>query len=326
MAWSPSDDPWGTGMLVSGGLWGLAFAVLLVRRSPLRPPPNGAATLMSLSASGFIVCAALGAMAVQPAPSSASANAANGTTAAGTETKDTKEEEEDAPPKQSDAAASEEPAPPDDGTNPTVNGADPASKPKPAALPEPAPIPATGPERRAAVRKVLRDARDVYESTEDCKRAEEVGRAWKAIAALPNDTHSELVRSVVRRLEACRRQVRWTTTYAVHRDRVDARDAFVDTLKDRLAKTHDIRAAVKLSGNDHERIRIGSGSFDDAKVSAVMTDAFKGELARLGFDQVVIARPGQAWKETLEPRSESSYVDDELTPYGLASKLTLSPE
>lgn len=324
MAWSPSDDPWGTGMLVSGGLWGLAFIVLLVRRSPLRPPPSGAAALMSLSASGFIACAVLGAMAVQPAPSSASADAADETNAASTDTKD-----EEAAPRQPDAPPGEEPTSPDGGSEPTPETAgDEAAtpKPKPVALPEPDPIPAAGPERRTAVRKVLRDARKVYESTKDCKRAEAVGRVWKAVAALPDDTHSERVRAVVRRLEACRRQVRWTTTYAVHRGRVDARDAFVDTLKARLAKSHDIRAAVKLSGDDHERMRIGSGSFDDAKVSAVMTDAFKDELAGLGFERVVIARPGQTWKETLEPRSESSYVDDELSPYGLAAKLTLSPE
>lgn len=320
MAWSPSDDPWGTGMLVSGGLWGLSFIVLLVRRSPLRPPPSGAAALMSLSASGFIACAVLGAMAVQPAPSSASADANEETNAASTDANDTPEE--GAPSKQPDA----EPASPDDGSEPTAGGVAPTSKPKAVALPEPDPIPASGPERRTAVRKVLRDARKVYESTKDCKRAEEVGRVWKAVAALPDDTHSERVRAVARRLEACRRQVRWATTYAVHRGRVDARDAFVDTLKARLAKSHDIRAAVKLSGDDHERIRIGSGSFDDAKVSAVMTDAFKGELAGLGFERVVIARPGQTWKETLEPKSESSYVDDELAPYGLAGKLTLSPE
>ena len=323
MAWSPSDDPWGTGMLVSGGLWGLAFIVLLVRRSPLRPPPSGAASVMSLSATGFVVCAALGAMAV-PAPSSAAAEDGDPATAA---------KEASADPATPSKPPSDDPSP--SGDSPVADeGADakpdatpePKSQPTPVALPEPDPIPASGPERRTAVRKVLRDARKVYESTKDCKRAEPVGRVWKAVAALPEDTHSERVRAVARRLEACRRQVRWTTTYAVHRSRVDARDAFVDTLQKRLAESHDIRAAIKLSGEDHERMRIGSGSFDDAKVSAVMTDAFKAELAGLGFERVVVARPGQTWKETLEPKSESDYVDDELAPYGLANKLTLHAE
>jgi hypothetical protein len=318
MAWSPSDDPWGTGMMVSAGLWGLAFIVLLVRRSA-GSTPNGAAGLMSLGATGFIACAALGAMEVQPAPNTTASAAASESTA-----------ESEPEPKPADKPAAD--AAPTDAAEPTEAGTEPEpttetqpSKPPPVALPEPDPIPASGPERRTAVRKVLRDARKVYESTKDCKRAEPVGRAWKAIAALPEDTRSERVRAVVRRLEACRRQVRWTTTYAVHRGRVDARDAFVETLKARLAKSHDIRAAIKLTGDDHERIRVGSGSFDDAKVSAVMTDAFKSELAGLGFERVVIARPGQTWKETLDPKSESAYVDDALAPYGLAGKLTLDP-
>ncbi|MCR9160466.1 MAG: hypothetical protein ACE37F_27605 [Nannocystaceae bacterium] len=313
MAFSPSEDPWGTGMLVSGGLWALAFLVLLVRRSPLRPPPSGAASLMSLSAIGFIACALLGATAqpAEPAPGSASADEASAEAESG---------DQDASPSPDEKTPSGDEATP----QPTDAAEAPEAKPTVAALPEPDPIPASGPERRAAVRKVLRDARKVYESTRDCKRVEPVGRAWKAIAALPEDTHSERVRAVVRRLEACRRQVRWTTTYAVHRKRVDARDAFVDTLVARIAKSHDVRAAVKLSGDDHERIRIGGGNFDDALVSALMTDAFKDELAGLGFESVVVARPGKTWREALEPRSESAYVDDALTPYGLEAKLTLS--
>lgn len=314
MAWSPSDDPWGTGMLVSGGLWSLAFIVLLVRRSPLRPPPSGAAGLMSLSATGFVACAVLGAMEVQSAPLSASAEGADETSAASADANDVE-------------------APTALANAPEANGADakPDSdvtrpSPSPVALSEPDPLPASGPARRTAVRKILRDARNVYESPRDCKRVEPVGRVWKALAALPNDAQTERVRAVVRRLEACRRQVRWTTTYAVHRRRVDARDAFVDTLEARLAKSHDIRTVVKLSGDDHERVRIGSGTFDDAKVSAVMTDAFKDELTELGFERVVMARPGQTWKETLDPKNESSYVDAELAPYGLASKLTLRSE
>jgi|GEM_PF-2388460 len=299
-------------MLASGAVYGITFGLMLLRYRS-RKDARGAAILASLGGIAFFGCAVLGAMeGTRPAPKPA----ADPTTPAKVVVADPTPEPTPAqdPPSEPDADTPDAPAQP--------------SEPEPVepALPPAEALPASGPERRAAIRNVLRNARLVYEDEKDCKSAEAVGRAWRDVSALPAEAHTARVSAVVKRLEKCRRQVRWATTYVVHRDRVAARDAFEKSLGKRLKDDHGINTAIKVSGDQHERIRVGSGAIDDTLASAIMTPAFEKELGALGFELVVLASPKKTWKTRPEIRSESSYVDAELEPYGLHRKLTLQRE
>lgn len=302
MAWNPGDDPWGLGLMASGAVFGTALLVSLVRRTP------GPTWATGLGASAFLVCAGLGAM--QPTSTAASSTEAAPEAAAAATPEPTTESP---PAKKADeaAAAAEDPPPP-----PPKENAVPS-------MPAPPPLPTDATERRAAIRKVLRNARKVYESEKDCKRPEALGPAWAAVAAIPEDARNARTTAVARRLEACRRQARWATSYTVHRDRVAARDAFDETLSKRMKDRHDLSVSIVVSGKDHERIRIGSGGFDDASIGSIADDALLQELADLGFERAVFASPKKSWKHALKPRAESTYVDDALEPYGLHRKLAL---
>lgn len=304
MAWSPADDPWGAGLLASGAVFGASLLLALVRRTP------GPTWMTGLGASAFLVCAGLGAQ--QPAPSPDRPATQDGTPTRAADVSDTQPA---APPKPQPKDGPAEPPPPE------PEAEEPPAAPG-SAIPTPAPLPASGAERRAAIRSVLRNARLTYESDENCKQPEALGKAWAAVAALPEEAQTPRAGAVVKRLEACRRKTRWATTYTVHRDRVAARDAFEDILKKRLSTQHQVTASIVVSGKDHERIRVGSGAFDDATVARILDDALEAELAELGFERAVFASPSKSWKTKLKPQPESAYVDAVLEPYGLHRKLS----
>ena len=299
----PSDDLWGAGMLASSVLWSAALLGVAVR-TVARRATDTAAGLLTLGATGFLVCAALGAMQEVATPSSTAAAAT------------AEPEPHDAPKPDAERGAGPDPRP-DTVPEPP--------RPPSSAIPDAAPLPTDPAERRAAIRAVLRDARGVYEDVDDCKDAAAVGRVWKALDALPEEARTARAEAVARRLDACRRQVRWATMFVVHRDRLAAREAFADVLAERLADAHDLDAQVKTFGNEHERLRVGSGALDEALAGAILTDALEAEAAALGFDSVTLARPGKSWREPLTPRLDAAVVDEALAPYGLDRPLKLSP-
>ncbi len=312
MAWIPSEDPWGIAMIASGAVFGISLVIVNARRMAIRSR-TGPVMMTGLAAAAFLACAAMGTLqrVAQGPTEPAAASEEPAAEAAGpddTAQDPPAEDEADAPPAQDDAA-------PDDKTPPARNSA----------LEPTEPLPSDDGERQTAIRKVLRSARSVYESQKDCKDAKAVGQAWAQVAGIPQDARSSRVKAVARKLEGCRKQVRWATAYNVHRDRVAGRDAFEDTLKKRLQDAHSINASIALTGDDHQRIRVGSGSFDEAIVAKIVTQALKDELSGLGFERVVLADAKQSWRTDLEPRPEAEYVAEELTPYGLDDKLTFSP-
>lgn len=306
MIWSPSDDPWGAGMLVSSVWWGAAL-LAVAARSLSRRSTDIPAGLMTFGATSFLVCAALGAMQAPRTPEPRPAASSESETAAA------EPSPEQAPEPEAEPKAPEAPAPPT------------APPPPASVVPEPPPLPTDDAERRTAIRNVLRNARLVYEDEEACKDPAEVGRVWKALEALPQDARNARAKAVVKRLETCRRQVRWATMFVVHRDRLAAREAFADALRQRLEDDLDLDAQVKTFGKEQERLRVGSGALDDALADAILTEALLAEAAALGFESVTLARPGQTWREPVEPRPDAAVVDETLAPYGLDRPLKLSP-
>lgn len=315
MAWTPSQDPWGVGMLASGAVFGLSLVLVNARRMAIRPR-TGSVLMTGLAASAFLACAAMGTLervgqgpadASSPTDQPAAGAAAEGP-APGTATA------EDIPSPDPDTPA--EPAAENVETPPARNSAlDPTD-----------PLPTDDAARKTAIRKVLRAARSVYESPKQCKDAKAVGQAWAAVAGIPLDARSSRVKAVARKLEGCRKQVRWATAYNIHRDRVGARDAFEDTFKKRLQGAHDINVSIAITGDEHQRIRVGSGGLDEALATKIVTQALEDELTELGFERLVLAATQQSWKTALEPRAEAAYVGDALAPFGLDGKLTFSPE
>lgn len=331
MAWTPSQDPWGIAMLASAAVFGIALVVVNARRMAVRPR-TGPVAMTGAAVVAFLVCAAMGTLErVRQGPAEP---------AAATDESPTDEPPTDEPP--TDAAApdaveapiqapganEESDAAPTEG-EPKDGSAAAGAKTPPArnsALEPTEAIPADDAERRAAIRTVLRTARSVYESQRDCKDAKAVGQAWAGVSSIPVGSRSTRVQAVVRRLEACRRQIRWAIAYTVRRGRVAARDDFEDTLKQRLQDAHGIKASVAITGEDHQRLRVASGSFDEAVVGTVVTESLKDELAELGFERIVLAAFKQSWRTPLQPRPDSGYAGDELAPYGLDAKLAFSPE
>lgn len=316
MAWTPSQDPWGVGMLASGAVFGISLVIVNARRMAIRPR-TGSVMMTGLAASAFLACAAMGTLErvgqgpKDPAPAtdeSVATAAAKGPTAVPAQT-------EAEPPPPDDVEARGDAATNDVETPPARNSAlDPTD-----------PLPTDDAARKTEIRKVLRAARSVYESQKQCKDAKAVGQAWAAVAGIPADDRSSRVKAVARKLEGCRKQVRWATAYNVHRDRVDARDAFENTFKKRLQGAHDINVSIAITGDEHQRIRVGSGGLDEALATKIVTQELQDELTALGFERVVLAATKQSWKTVLEPRPESAYVDDALAPFGLDGKLTFSP-
>jgi len=312
MAWIPSQDPWGIAMIASGAVFGISLVVVNARRMAIRPR-TGPVMMTGLAASAFLACAAMGTLQRvtqgPDEPVAALEEPVADAAAPDTTTDPPSEDEADAPPPEAEDPSDDVPTPPA----------------RDSALEATPPLPSDDAARQTAIRKVLRSARSVYESQKDCKDAKAVGQAWAGVAAIPQDARSSRVKAVARKLEGCRKQVRWATAYNVHRERVAGRDDFEDTLEQRLRDAHDINASIALTGDNHQRIRVGSGGFDEALAAKIVSQALEDELSGLGFERIVLASSKKSWRTALEPRPEAEYVADALAPYGLDAKLTFSP-
>lgn len=340
-------DPWGAAMLGAAALSGIALLFVVVRQFSGGNTRSGG-WVLGLGLLAFLASAGLGTFArleaseppktaargAMPHAADAPPNANEPDTPARANLKPTADAPTaDAP--TADAPSEGEPT----ADAPTADTSKEDDLPKEHPIPEARPtatvantkigsalepveaLPSDPDARKAAIRKVLRDAKIVYEDEQDCKSAAELGQAWAAVSALPSDAPQSRVEVVVRRLEECRRIARWATAYTVHRKRVSARDELKSTLAKRFSDDHKLTAVIKLSGKDHERIRVGSGRLDDTIVATVMTKAMKQELTDLGFELVVLSSGKQTWKTELEPRPESDYITDAMRPYGLHDKL-----
>ncbi len=314
MAWTPGEDPWGIAMLASGAALVTSLLLVNARRMAIRPR-TGPVMMTGLAATAFLACAAMGALerVEQDAADSSTAEDPAGEPAAPEVSVDAAAADPDAP-AEDDADSDDAPASVD------------AAPVRNAALDPVEPFPTGDAQRQTAVRSALRSARSVYESQRDCKDAKSVGQAWAEVAAIPKDARPSRVKTVARKLEACRKRVRGATAYSVRQDRVAARDAFKDDLKQRITDAHGITASIAVTGDGHQRLRVGSGSFDEAMAGTIVAQSLQDELTALGFERIVLAATKQSWRTDLEPRPESAYVADALTPYGLDAPLTLRGE
>ncbi len=327
------NDPWGVAMAATAGASAIGLLLVVARRVAGRNAAAGGWTL-GIGLTAFLGSAGAGALErVEAAPAVAandSAPARGSKTAADASADAPERADDEAPAPSADTPPTTDtpPAPVDE--QPPDSEASPEAPPAPAtpvaagsALDPVEALPTDPAQRRVAIRRALRTAKNVYEDESSCKQAKAVGQAWAQIAALPDDAPKARVDVVVRRLEQCRRSTRWAVAYTVHRDRVDARDAFEKTFAERLEKDYGLRAFIKLSGKNHEKMRVGSGRFDDDVIAKIMTETTKAELAGLGFERVVFASGKKAWPHDLEVRDEDGYVSDALAPYGLRDKLSL---
>ncbi|MEM6290824.1 MAG: hypothetical protein AAGA54_06145 [Myxococcota bacterium] len=321
------NDPWGAAMVATAGVSAVGLLLVVARQVSGRRAAAGGWTL-GLGLTAFLGSAALGTLEQVDAAPAAAAEAPVEARAAAPKTAADASADPVAPKEAPENPAKPDPAPVGEDPTPAVDEPPPTPPEAPAveagsALEPVAALPSDPAARKTAIRKVLRAAKNVYEDETACKQAKAVGQAWAQIAALPDDAPKARADVVVRRLEQCRRSTRWAVAYSVHRDRVDARDAFEETFADRLETDHGLRAFIKLSGKNHEKMRVGSGRFDDDVIAKIMTEATKAELAELGFERVVFASGKKAWPHDLDVRAEDGYVGDVLAPYGLRNKLSL---
>ncbi len=322
----PYLDPWGAAMLGAAALGGLALLMVLVSQLAGRRTVV-AGWLLGLSLFGFLGSAVAGTLErVQYSATNAEtgAESGEGVDADGSDPDGAPHDSGASPPPGADTGESGDSA--DAEANTKKADAAP-SRPPPVAVgsalkPVPA-LPSDASARKSAIRKVLRDAKLLYENESECKSAPSLGQVWAAVSALPAEAPRSRAEVVTRRLEECRRSLRWSTAYVVHRDRVAARDAFESQLSKRLSKVDGLKTFIKLSGKNHEKMRIGSGKLDDELAASVMTEALKAELTELGFERVVLASGNKTWKTALEPRPESEYIVEALRPYGLHLPLKL---
>ncbi len=363
MAWSvsvgPGWDLWGAAMLGTAALCGLAWFAVVARRLSGRPTSLPLVSL-GLAELGFLTAAALGTLQQLGSPLGSTPGDVDATATPSALPPQSQQAQTEAGPDPEartggdEAPEADVPAPAADtdgedgppGENDAAADTAPPTEPDPAEDDEPRPpaaglqvgtaldpvpaLPDDASERRAAIRRALRSARLVYEEDTTCKDAAAVGRAWATVAAIPKDERSARASVVAKRLEECRRQVRWATTYSIHRARLAAREAFEETLSKRLSKDHEIKTFIKISGRDHEKMRVGSGGLTDELAEAVMTDALQHELAELGFERVVLATGKKVWTTDLEARlihrsaRETQSVNSSLRcrPYGARASST----
>ena len=301
-----ADDPWGVAMwgcaalAVVGVLWAL---VALALRQPLR----AARPVLGLGAFGYLATAAASAAlrvstsasppateaaATEPAATEVQVSAAPGGASPST-TPSTTTAAPDRPPSDSAAAGPSDAAPASADATPAT-AIDPGI---------------TGPPQRTG-REALRFA-SLVAKDERCTDARAVAGAVRDLAAAVASEPAFRVEKAVDRLEGCRKKIVWVKAASIRRKRVQAREAWVDSLKARM-KAEGTPVFVSLRGSAHERMRLGGSAQAIGKLRGQYDATLKVELEGLGFTEVTFANTKDSERFELAVPSDHQLAAREL--------------
>jgi hypothetical protein len=257
-----ADDPWGVAMWACAALAGVGVLWALVALA-MRQPARAAGRLLGFGAFGYLATAA--ASVALRVGASASSPVADADAGAGTSATDGASARVSVGDAKSDAK-SEEKA----GGEPAVT-IDPGI---------------TGPPQRGGP-EALRFASQIA-NDERCKDARAIAGAVRDLAAAVASEPKRSVDKAVDKLEGCRKKIVWVKAASVRRKRVDAREAWVESLKTRM-KSEGTPVFVSLRGAAHERIRLGGSPEAIGKLRGQYDATLKQELEGLGFTEVTFA-------------------------------------
>ncbi|MEM7158764.1 MAG: hypothetical protein AAF799_38335 [Myxococcota bacterium] len=348
MNFDPAADPWGTAMLASAVLWVLS-ALIGVVATLAGTTRRAGGRLMLLSLLGFLVAAGGGtweriqvadAEANKPVPPKPReivapkppADPDDGEVAAD-DGDEIWADKQPAPEPETDTAVAD--APPGDedpdGDEPVEAIADtpppPVTPPTPVVdvqLPQVDPLPGDPKEQGKVIRARLRNATRVVDSPRACASIDDVAQAWAELRTVPNEKPwARRAEALVEDLEDCRKRLLYSASRRVRRQHVDARDAFADEAANRFRKDYDLKVAVTISGNSHERLRIGGSGLDAAKAQEIMNGGLQAELVALQFAHVVLSDTKNPKTYTFEVTPDQQLGRPELTAVGLGKPLAL---
>ena len=290
-----ADDPWGAAMWACAAVAGLAFLLSLVARARGRSA-RGPGIWLGLGAFGYLATAS--ASVVLRMGGSDPAPATEGTVAdAKSETKaDAKAETKAGEPAAvgSEAAIAEAKAKDEERVQ-----VDPAI---------------SGPPQRTG-KEALRFASQVA-GDERCKDPRAVAGAVRDLAAAVDSEPKARIDKAVDKLEACRKKIGWVKGASIRRKRIEAREAWVESLKTKM-KSEGTPVFVTLRGAEHERIRLGGSNETVAKLRGQFDGTLRSELAGLGFSEVVFADMKDAERFELEAPADHQLAARDLATWKL---------
>lgn len=290
-----ADDPWGAAMWASAAVAGLAFLFALLafaRRRSARAP----GIWVGLGAFGYLATA--GASVVVSVGGSASTPATDGAVV------DAKAEAKvdakaDAKAEVADAAGSE------------AALADAKARDEARVQVDPS---ISGPPQRTG-KEAVRFASQVA-GDERCKDARAVAGAVRDLAAAVDSEPKARVDKAIEKLEECRKKIVWVKGASIRRKRIDAREAWVESLKTKM-KGEGTPVFVTLRGAEHERIRLGGSDETITKLRGQFDGSLKSELSGLGFTEVVFANMKDAERFELEAPADHQLAARELAAWKL---------
>jgi hypothetical protein len=287
-----ADDPWGAAMWACAAVAGLAFLLSLVARARGRSA-RGPGIWLGLGAFGYLATASASVVLRLGGSESAPTTApAEDTIPAGDAKVDAKNGA--ATDEASAAAVAEAKARDEERVQ-----VDPAI---------------SGPPQRTG-KEALRFASQVA-GDERCKDPRAVAGAVRDLAAAVDSEPKARIDKAVEKLEECRKKIVWVKGASIRRKRIDAREAWVESLKTKM-KSEGTPVFVTLRGAEHERIRLGGSDDTVAKLRGQWDGTLRAELAGLGFSEVVFADMKDAERFELEAPADHQLAARELATWKL---------
>jgi len=328
MPFDPAADPWGTAMLAAAALWVISLLVVVLALV-VRTSLHTGARLMLVALLGFLVSAAGGtwerirmtdaAAAQPPAPKPTIIVAPTPAPDPDTAT-DEPGAESTSEGGESSGGEPEPIAAEDDGGEP-----EPLPEPEPVIeLPTVEPLPTEPKARDAAIRAILRETAKVALESRSCASIDEVALAWATLQTIPAERRwVRRAQEVARDLEQCRRRLLYSASRRHRRTQVDARNAFAEALSFRMREDHELRVGIAISGNSHERLRIGGTGLVQARAEALMDGGLRAELNSLAFAHVVLSDGTTSQTYDFEVVPDSALGLPDMRAVGLGEPLVV---
>ncbi|MCX4240982.1 hypothetical protein [Paraliomyxa miuraensis] len=187
-------------------------------------------------------------------------------------------------------------------------------------LPQVEALPTDPGARAAAIREIVQEAEKAAGGGSRCGNLERVAEAWARLRMVPVDKEAK---AIAADLETCRRKLLYTISRRHRADRVKARDAYAKALRERMRKEHGLMVQVAISGQSHERLRMGNPEFDATRADALMDGGLRAELMDLEFAHVVLSngKKTRIYEFEVTPDTELGLPD--LRAVGLGEPLVL---
>ncbi len=188
-------------------------------------------------------------------------------------------------------------------------------------MPEVDPLPTDPDKRKWAIIQILRDTEQVANSPRSCARLDSVAKAWAQLRQVPSTSKS---REIAKNLDKCRRKLLYSISRRRRRDAVNARDQFAEGLATTLRKQEGTLFWVSISGQSHERLRIGAARMDAARADGLMKGGLREDLKRLAFAHVVLSDGKHSKTYEFEVTPDSELGQPDMEAVGLGQTLSMS--